>query len=286
MNPATEAVRRRMAELRRARVAQHRLAAKQKRPPYSERVQAKLAEAHQARISGAPVKAQELEREAWDMDREDLEAHWRQVAIDETVALALARGEDVAHETVELKTALRDGAGGLVLKDGAPVVQIERFSRTVIRSRGGALEEALDKGWLQPPHGGPDPQALYDLGVRYRAAYEIAEGRTTNQGGEGGGGFGPKGPQLRVVEAGELLAITRRPLTARQRRVLDLAAGQDIRCRRVAAIMHAGFPSTQRALRGGLEAALEAWEEALRAKEVGEAAERVRRVTRIMRRAR
>lgn len=297
----------RLEELRRARLDQHQAAAKAspKRPPHSERVLAKLraaqealAEAEALRLRGAKpaaVKqrlsdARRLEREAGDMDREDLEATWRDGAIDETVRLAQRRGESVAHETFDLPMNVLDEHGAKLLHTsgplkGQPVVRHERITRTVLNDRGGGLEEALDKGWLALPHGGAEPGQLYEIGDKYGAAYEIDEGHKSNSGG-GGGGFGPKGPQLRIVEAGEFLAITRAALTARERKVLDLVCGERMRLRRVATFMKAGFPATQRALRGGLEAALIAWECAKRDHLAGEAVARVKRGARILGRAR
>lgn len=282
----TPEVRRRREELRRARIEAHRLAARDRRPAYSERVTATLKDANKAQRDGNTRLAKVLYAEAWRLDREDLYEHWRDQALTETMAIAEARGEVVEYEAVELKTVVRDEDGAKVLdEDGSPVVHIETFSRVRLGDRGGGLEHALDKGWLDHPHGGPEADALYAVGEKYRDAYEVTEGRKSNQGGAGGG-FGPKGPQLRIVEAGEFLAVTRAPLTSRQRRVLDLVCGDGHRCRRAAAIMQAGLPATTRALRGGLSAALEAWEEARRNHEIGEAGERVRRVTGLIRRAR
>lgn len=282
----TPEVRRRREELRRARIEAHRLAARDRRPAYSERVVDKLKAASRAQREGHPILAKAYYREAWELDREDLEAHWRDQALSETMALAEVRGEVVEYEAVELKTVVRDADGTKLLdEDGSPVVHIETFSRLRLGDRGGGLEQALDKGWLEHPHGGPEADALYAIGEKYRDAYEVNEGRKSNQGG-GDGGFGPKGPQLRIVEAGEFLAVTRAPLTSRQRRVLDLVCGDGHRCRRTAAIMQAGLPATIRALRGGLSAALEAWEAARRNHEAGETAERVRHVAGLIRRAR
>lgn len=282
----TPEVRRRREELRRARLAARRLAARDRRPAYSERVVEKLKAAGRAQRAGNAEQARLLYREAYDLDREDLEAHWRDLALDETMTLAEARGELVEYEAYELKTVVRDEDGAKVLdEEGSPVVHIETFSRVRLGDRGGGLEQALDKGWLDHPHGGPEASELYAVGEKYRDAYEVNEGRKSNHGGAGGG-FGPKGPQLRIVEAGEFLAITRAVLNKRQRRVLDLVCGDGHRCRRAAAIMHAGLPATTRALRGGLSAALEAWEEAKRNHEVGVAGERVRRVAGLIRRAR
>lgn len=300
--PQTPEVKARLEELRRAKLAQHQAAAKAspKRPPYSERVQAKLHAAAEARdqarvfelrgnkpsaIQAQIAEAKRLEREAWEMDREDLEKAWRDGAISETVFLASQRGEEVDHETVDIPMEVRDQHGARVLHasgplKGQPIVRCERVTRTVLKSRGGGLEEARDKGWLDPEHTGPDPVELYQLGLKYREMFEIEEGHKSNAGGEGGGGFGPKGPQLRIIEAGEFLSITRGALTPRQRRVLDLVCGEDMRCRRVASFLKAGLPATTRALRGGLAAALEAWQDAKEHKTVGHAARRAKRAAR------
>jgi DNA-directed RNA polymerase specialized sigma24 family protein len=97
-----------------------------------------------------------------------------------------------------------------------------------------------------------NPEKLYRTGISYREAFEIAEGQTSSGGEGGGGGSGPKAPQPRLIQAGEDLADMRKGLNPRQRKVLDMVCGLDMRVREAATAMRAGVPATERALRGGL----------------------------------
>jgi hypothetical protein len=104
----------------------------------------------------------------------------------------------------------------------------------------------LGKNWRQA-------ERLHKIGVDYREAYEIAEGHAGGQAeGRGGGSSGPKAPQPRLVEAGERLADFRRALSQRQRDVLDMVCGEDLRVREAATRMAAHFETTAAALRDGL----------------------------------
>lgn len=141
----------------------------------------------------------------------------------ETVALAAARGEDVR-------------------KDG-------KTGRTRILSRGG-LCQAYEDRLIDPLHGPLSADDLYSAGKRYRDAYEVSEGLTTGRGG--GSGFGPKGPQPRMLEAAYTLAKMREKLSQRQIDVLDLVCGQDVRLRVAATELKRGFPGCRNSLRGGL----------------------------------
>jgi hypothetical protein len=147
-------------------------------------------------------------------------------SIAETVALAQAKGEDVK----QTKTGTR------------------------ILSRGG-LFQAYEDGHMEPEHGPLSATDLYLAGKRYRDAYEIIEGMTT--GGGTPAGFGPKAPQMRVIEAGADLEAMRAAITPRQRAVLDLVCGKDRRLRTAAAELRRGFPSVRNSLRGGLRAVAE-----------------------------
>lgn len=164
---------------------------------------------------------------------ETRDREWRERTEAETAALAVARGEEVG----------RTKAGGLR-----------------IMSRGG-LQQAYEDGHLDPVHGKLTATDMYEAAKAYRNAYEAYEGQTTG-GKEGGGGFSSKGPQLRVLKAGVMLAQMREALTPQQQAVIDLVCGQDVRLRAAATQLGRGFPATRNALRGGLRAIVEQGTEA------------------------
>lgn len=146
---------------------------------------------------------------------------WIKGSMAETADLAQARGEDVEWNA---------GGGGLR-----------------VLSRGG-LYQAYRRGNLEPEHGPLNADDLYAAGKRYRDAYEAHVGHTSPS----GGGAGGAAPQVRVIEAGIKLAAMRDVLGSREREVLDLVCGEDIRVSDAAARLRRGVPSTVRALRGGL----------------------------------
>ncbi len=128
------------------------------------------------------------------------------------------------------------------------------YSRALRAQKLSGIEHALDAGYLDG-HGSIQAERLFSMGDAYREAFEIAEGQASNAGEGGGGGGGPKAPQPRLVEAGEDLADMRKGLSRRQRRILDLVCGHDMRVREAATVMSAGFPASVRALCDGLRAA-------------------------------
>lgn len=155
-----------------------------------------------------------------------VENRWRTGAINETVALAKARGEDVE----------------LPKRGGARIM-----------SRQG-IQQAFEEGHMTPTLGPMTADHLHDTAKTYRDAYEIAAG-LAGRSGDGSGGYGAKGPQIKLVEAGEILAIMRLDLTQRQVDVLDRVCGQDMRLREAATVLRRGFPSTKNSLIMGLKAA-------------------------------
>lgn len=232
------------------------------------------------------ARALQDEAEAKNTAADDL--RWVLGATSESVQLAQARGEEVEHEEIEMRMEVRDEHGAQLRhkagpNKGEPVYHYDRVTRTVLKSRGGGIEEAYEKGHLDGR--GAKAEALKSIGERYGKAYEIDEGKTSSR-GEGGGGFGPKGPQLRLVEAGETLAILRQGLSKRERDVLDKVCGDQLRTRQAATALKAGFPATARALRGGLQRALDNWAEAMKREPgegaPGDAAERVKRMARMI----
>lgn len=237
------------------------------------------AKADRPRINRKAIKkhlgeARRLEIEAGDMMTSEDARRWLTGSLEETKQLAQARGEEVSTEVVEVEFDELDEWGAPLRhkrgsQKGAKITRTERFVRMTIENRGGGIETAFEKGHLDGP--GPKSPHLQAVGQRYREAYEIVEAQTTNAGGGGSGATGgARSPQLRVVIAGEVLAHMREDLTPRQRAVLDLVCGHDIRLRIAAAHLKAGFPATQRALRGGLIAALESLKRHREAREAGE----------------
>jgi hypothetical protein len=175
-------------------------------------------------------------------------------------------------------------AGGLKLGDQVvpvEVIQYDRVTRAVMSSRGGGLERARDKGHLDGGRGAPRVQRLYETGVIYGKAYEIHEGLTSSSGG-GSGGHGPKGPQIRLAEAGEMLKIMRDGVSPRERAVLDRVCGEGMTLRQAATAARAGFPATTRALRNGLRIAMENWKAARETKTAGVTAARVKKAHRVI----
>lgn len=292
------------AEKRRRILAEHQRAASlQSRtadPGPSEVVGEKLRVAAEHRETAAALKARDaaaksrgnrkaindhltaataLEHDARMIREREVNDRWLANATKETLDLAQLRGEDIDSETIELVTYPTDEHGARLRhktgsRRGQVVTHVDRVTRAVIRSRGGGLELALEKGHLDGGPGSPKADVLFRTGDRYREAYEIDEGLKSNSGG-GGGGFGPKGPQIRAVEAGEILAIMRSKLTPRELHVLNEVCGKGFRLRQVATDMGAGFPATARALRGGLRTAGEQVKAAGEQGRIGVAGERV-----------
>lgn len=201
-----------------------------------------------AAIKDHEAKARRLLFEAEAIERAATEDAWISQAIAETEALAQARGEQVGAE---------------------PVTKGAKATRRIMLSRGMGLEHARDNGYLTGAHGADRREELYELGLRYRKAFEIVEGGVTNR-GEGGGGFGPKGPQLRLAQAGEELAMMRAAMSRRQTQVVDKVCGEGLGIRQAADACRMGAPASRNALRGGLEAAADALRAVSRAKPRGE----------------
>lgn len=173
--------------------------------------------------------ARRLYRAARAIAESEADKRWAEAAMQESLSLASARGELVVQEEV----------------DG------HKVTRTW---RGNGLEDALHKGYLTADHGPDRTNELYTTGLRYRQAFEIAQGQTTSR-GEGSGGFGPKGPQVRIVEAGALLAKMREGLSTKELRVLDAICGEGLGLFQATKRLHLGVLAGRRCLRGGLTTA-------------------------------
>ena len=223
-------------------------------------------------------KAKRLDMEATAIRHADTEDAWRRSAELDTALTAIRHGVELVTEEVMIQTRVRGENGEqLYHRDGPnkgePVMQTDRVSRTLVC---GGLAHAMAKGDLDGA--GPEPEVLFSIGRIYGEAYEISVGKLTAQGG--GGGSGPRGPQPRLVEAGETLVIMRRELTRRQYAILDLVCGEGLKAWQAAEKIGAGRPAAMTALRDGLMQALKNWTEAQKVGEQGRAVERVRAASR------
>lgn len=290
----------RVEAMRRAKLAEHRRASSLmdgvREAPPSERVLDLYREAERLRgvaaklrerdakgnrggIAAHEQRARQLEIEAKTRHEADREQGWIARAIAETARQAAARGEEIESETVELVTFVT-GANGERLRHktgsrrGEPVVQIDRVTRAVNRTAAHGLAQAFEKGWLAGGKGTPPAAVLFEIGLRYSTAFEALDPLRSAFGQEGGGGFSPKAPQVRVVEAGETLAILRRGLGERERGLMDAICGQGAHLRSITSTRN-GFPAAQRRFRRALAQALDNWTAARKAGEVGVAARSV-----------
>lgn len=269
---ALERQRRELREARRRRILEQsaqaaRVGARPRDPETVAGIDAKLTELAAAMsavptpvknnrraVKAGQAKVRKVERELDDLRAAELAQQQLYGVAAEPIIRARMRGEEVTAFEAETADFARDEHGAVIRHKrgsnrGLAVLVYDRGLRA---RRLTGIEHALGEGYLA--NGGNRADRLFRTGVSYREAYEIAEGQTSS-GGEGGGGFGPKAPQPRLVEAGQALADMRKGLNPRQRRVLDLVCGQDMRLREAATQMGAGFPATVRALCGGLAAA-------------------------------
>ncbi|HEY3797958.1 MAG TPA: hypothetical protein VGL58_06350 [Caulobacteraceae bacterium] len=172
----------------------------------------------------------------------------------ETQSLAKARGESVRAESVRIATPLMDEHGARIVRHGLPVYRQETVSRVRILSRGG-LQLAFERGDLD---GGPvKAERLYELGKRYRTAFETASALTTRQRNLAPiSGCSPmrssSGPQDAVFAAGEALRRWREGLSPRQLAALDAVCGLDLSLNAAAARLVANPRTVRRLLLEGL----------------------------------
>ncbi len=232
-------------------------------------------------------EAKQLRRRADGLRQAQLHAHWADQAVGESADYALARGEVVVEETVVRARFETDEAGAPVRhrRDARPaglqfpghrrgdvVLVEEQVVRRRVLSRDG-LRAAYERGYLDGKHGPRRSDALYETGKRYGDAYETMVGQSGSK--EGSGGTGPKGPQLRVAEAGEVLSIMRRGQDDRHVAVLDAVCGQGRHISEEAPTRGVR-PALQRRLRKALMVAHENWVEARKEGRVGLAVEQLR----------
>lgn len=236
--------------------------------------------------------AKKLEREADKLDEEVLKlraqearhANWGEAR--EPILMADLRGDALeVKESVTADFAL-DRYGARIIEDGLPALVYSTGTRA---KRLTGIEHAYAAEYLVG--GRLRSDTLLRIGQDYREAYIIAEGQSSAGGGEGGGGFGPKAPQPRLVEAGQELDDMRSMLTGRQRSVLDQICGRDARAREIPEAASGGnsLLAVCRALREGLFAAAEGRKvAAARRKELGgeSVGARVRAASRVLGRMR
>ncbi|MDB5456218.1 MAG: hypothetical protein JWP92_1803 [Caulobacter sp.] len=259
-------------------VAQARAPSDRPRAQASQAVLDKMAEARRARIraellrSSNPVKnrraildheaaARRAETEADRLQIEAADYQWAETAVRETERLALNRGEAVAHVVTEIATWARGEDGGLI-RDPVDQTAVLKRERAVVRRMGGrtGLMTAFERGDLDGAGAERpiDGRRLLQVALRYRRAYETAEGLTSPSRDLGQ----PRvqrcrpssGPHERVFEAREQLRNLRRGLTPKQRPIIDAVCGLDLSP--AAAAAAAGIdPKTAKArLRKGLVA--------------------------------
>lgn len=259
----------RLMRVKRRAAAAHMAHAERLRAAAPGKLERKLIRRLEAKARDLLEGAEEARITELDQDRLYGEAK-------ETILLAQARGEEVLAYEAETAEIARDEHGAVIRhkrgsKRGLPVLVYDTGLRAKKLT---GIEHAIASGYLQGARGPGQVERLRATADQYGEAYEIDEGQRSGKAGfgeGGGGGFGPKGVQLKAVEAGETLAIMRAGMSPRERRVLDLVCGEQMRAREAATVMGAGFPATVRALRGGLKLAGENWRAAVeRRKQSGE----------------
>lgn len=145
----------------------------------------------------------------------------------EPVLRAMQRGEILTAKVAETADFSRDEHGARIIHRGGPMRGLPSlvYSRGLRAKNLSGIEHAFHAGHLRAIRGVLAEEHLLRIGQEYGAAYEIVEGLASHA-GEGGGGFKPKAPLPRAIEAGEMLADMRKGLTERQKSVLNLVCGQ------------------------------------------------------------
>lgn len=206
----------------------------------------------------------------------------------EPILRAEARGELVHVREAETAEVATDEYGVRLIEQsgprrGEPALVYSRATRAQVLY---GIEHAYRAKYLRRP-GAPSAETLLRTGKEYAAAYVIVKGQTTNAGQEGGGGgFGPKSPQPRVIEAGNELSIMQKPLGPLRCAILDKVCGEDMRLREAAHKLGLGFLRANRLLIEGLTAAASAMHVAREEGRVGNASAGIAAVTAALRRVR
>jgi len=211
--------------------------------PKKNRKAIKRAENQVRSLAEEVAKLQTIEREAYEAMGEAREPLLR----------ALQRGEFVQAKVAETADFARGEHGERIINRGGPMRGLPAlvYSRGLRAKKLTGIQHAYAKGYLGA---GTEAERRYQTGCHYGEAYEIVMGMTSTN-GEGGGGFGPKGPQPRVIEAGQDFRDFRAALTERQKDALDQVCGRGLRVGQAAAAMRADVRTVERLLVSGLDAA-------------------------------
>lgn len=222
----------------------------------AESLRAIDAKRHRKEIKRLENKARGLADELTKLQEVERDAYAILGEAREPVLRAMQRGDTIQAKEAETADFARDEHGARIINRGGPMRGLPAlvYSRGLRAKNLTGLDHAYHAGHLRGIKGAMAEDHLMRIGQDYGAAYEIVEGLASHA-GEGGGGFKPKAPLPRAIEAGETLADMRKGLDRRQRDVLDLVCGEGLRAREAAYKLHAGFPATIRALVGGLKAA-------------------------------
>lgn len=180
---------------------------------------------------------------------------------------AKLRGERVMVDEVETADFARDEHGARIINRrgparGLPALVYGRSARVKVLT---GIDHAFAAGHLNRPRTGEPSDRLLQIGQAYAENYAKSDPlKAVDASQVGGGGFGPRGPQVAAVEASAWLSIAREGLTPRQRAALDLICGEGHTLGGAAKAMErpdpddpkkrikVGIPSLRRALCGGL----------------------------------
>lgn len=175
----------------------------------------------------------------------------------DTLIRAKLRGEEVEVREVERASFALNEHGGRIINRagpnrGLPALRFERGASLKLLK---GVGHAFAMGYLDNPRTKRGGEALKKIGEDYQREYAKTNPlKAVDPSQVGGGGFGPRGPQVAACEAAEWLRIARRGLSARQIDVLDLICGQGWKVSQVHHERKWGHKSTVDALRDGLHA--------------------------------
>lgn len=213
-----------------------------------------------AGVAAANSTIRALEREIRERRCDQLEQDWRDKAALESVVQANARGDEIEEVETLVTDWARDEQGVKKLWKGEPKLVDEPARALRIVERTG-LRSAFERGFLDG--GRVRAEKLYEVGKRYRDAYELVStygaGTSNPEGGHTARSSATAGPADERIEAAKDLATFRLGLTARQKRVLDLVCGQDMAIKAAAKAIAAGIPATKKLLINGLTEAWANW---------------------------
>lgn len=185
----------------------------------------------------------------------------------DTLIRAKLRGERVMVDEVETADFARDEHGARIINRrgparGLPALVYGRSARVRVLT---GIDHAFSAGHLNHHRTGEPSERLLQIGQAYAENYAKSDPlKAVDASQVGGGGFGPRGPQVAAVEASAWLSIAREGLKPRQRAALDLICGEGHTLGGAAKAMErpdpddpkkrikVGIPSLRRALCGGL----------------------------------